>query len=187
MAKLKDRKLYKKGILKFKMSVETIPGRHPNPWQGENAFDILIQNYNKITSLFPYQKQANNDDNWYTTYSSYDVRVKNDELFYPKCAEMKMNIYFTESISADEYFEKIRETVSDKVKITKLRTYAKLNEEQILKFLRKNKESFRYEIARNLKINSTTVRAALKRLVRKEKIEIIRIDKFQRRFYQLKQ
>ena len=109
-----------KGILKFKMSVETFPGRHPNPWQGENAFDIMIQNYNKIISLFPYQKKATGEDNWYTTYSSYDVRVKNDELFYPGYAEMKMNIYFTESISADEYFEKIRQTVCDKVKIMEI-------------------------------------------------------------------
>ncbi|MBL7092482.1 M20 family metallopeptidase [candidate division KSB1 bacterium] len=93
-----------KGILKLKIKVKAKPGRHPFPWQGENAFDILIQNYNKITSLFPYQNKAADADNWYTTYSSYDVRVENDALFYPKSAEMKLNIYFTESVSADEYF-----------------------------------------------------------------------------------
>ncbi|NOY78724.1 MAG: M20 family metallopeptidase [Calditrichaeota bacterium] len=64
-----------KGILKFKLSVEAIPGRHPYPWQGENAFDILIRNYNKIIALFPDQELATDNDNWYTTYSTYDVHV----------------------------------------------------------------------------------------------------------------
>lgn len=109
-----------KGILKLKMQVTAKPGRHPFPWQGENAFDILIQNYNKITSLFPYQTKATDEDNWHTTYSSYDIKVQNDELFYPKSAEMKLNIYFTESVSVDDYFEKIRKTVCDKVKTTKI-------------------------------------------------------------------
>ncbi len=109
-----------KGILKFKMSVATKPGRHPNPWRGENAFDILVQNYENITSLFPHQKQATDEDNWYTTYSSYDVRVENEALFFPDRAEMKINIYFIEPLSADAYFEKIKKVVGDKVSITKI-------------------------------------------------------------------
>ncbi len=97
-----------KGILKFKLRAKATPGRHPYPWQGGNAFDKLIQNYNRIVALFPNQTVATDDDNWYTTFSTYDVHVENDPLFPPKLAELKMNVYFTEPYTSDEYFQRIR-------------------------------------------------------------------------------
>ncbi len=109
-----------KGILKFKLSVQATPGRHPYPWQGGNAFDELIQNYNRIVALFPNQTLATDDDNWYTTFSTYDVRVENDRQFPPKFAELKMNVYFTEPYSTEEYFRKIQSVLSPGVEMQRL-------------------------------------------------------------------
>lgn len=96
-----------KGILKFKLVINTNPGRHPYPWQGENAFDKLIKNYNNVISLFPEQNIATDEDNWYTTYSAYDIKVQNNEFYPCHHAELKMNVYFTEDFTAKEYFDKI--------------------------------------------------------------------------------
>ncbi len=109
-----------KGILKFKLSTYAKPGRHPYPWQGGNAFDHLIQNYNRVVALFPNQTVATDNDNWYTTFSSYDVRVENDPLFPPKYAELKMNIYFTESCTTEQYFQKIQKVLDPDVKLERI-------------------------------------------------------------------
>ncbi len=109
-----------KGILKFKMAVRTQPGRHPYPWQGQNAFDLLIRNYNRVVALFPEQDVATDTDNWYTTFSSYDVRVENGALSAPHYAELKMNVYFTKPWTADECFRKIQSVLDDRVELTLL-------------------------------------------------------------------
>ena len=109
-----------KGILKFRLAARATPGRHPYPWQGGNAFDHLIKNYNRIVALFPNQNIATDDDNWYTTFSSYDVVVKNDPLFPPKYAELKMNVYFTEPYSTEEYFQKIRGVLDADIEMERL-------------------------------------------------------------------
>ncbi|RLD12997.1 hypothetical protein DRI50_08070, partial [candidate division KSB1 bacterium] len=85
-----------KGILKIKLSTHSASGRHPYPWDGQNAFDLLVRDYRRIMHLFEEQKLATEDNNWYTTYSSYDIRVENEPSFAPHYAEMKINIYFTE-------------------------------------------------------------------------------------------
>ena len=77
-------------------------------------------------------------------------------------------------------------SLKNKVKINKLRTNPKVNEEKIMKLLSHKDKSYRNEIARKLKINSITIRETLKRLVQKQKIEFIGSDKFQRRFYRVK-
>ncbi len=97
-----------KGILKVRIRAKAIPGRHPYPWQGENAFDVLIRNYQNIISLFPDHWKATQEDNWYSTYSVYDVNVENNLHSPPHLAEMKMNFYFTEPVSVAELFEKIK-------------------------------------------------------------------------------
>jgi succinyl-diaminopimelate desuccinylase len=91
-----------KGILKFELEVEAEPGRHPYPWDGENAFDLFIEDYRRITKLFPESKYATDADNWHTTYSIYDVKVYNDEFYPPRKVTAKMNIYFSDDITTDE-------------------------------------------------------------------------------------
>ena len=115
-----------KGILKFKMAVRTQPGRHPYPWQGQNAFDLLIRNYNRVVALFPEQDVATDTDNWYTTFSSYDVRVENGALSAPHYAELKMNVYFTKPWTAEECFRRIRNVVDDRVELTLLSKSARV-------------------------------------------------------------
>lgn len=97
-----------KGILKIKIQVKTKSTRHHYPWSGQNAFDLLLEDYFRITSLFTNHSKATDLDNWYTTYSSYDVHVENDQLYAPHFAEMKVNIYFTENILVDQLFQKIK-------------------------------------------------------------------------------
>lgn len=102
-----------KGILKFKMRVRTKARRHPYPWEGENAFDLLISEYQKIQRIFPERDRAEETDNWYTTCSAYDIKVHNESFSAPDYAEMKINIYFTENISALRLYQKIEEMVQN--------------------------------------------------------------------------
>jgi predicted DNA-binding transcriptional regulator len=75
--------------------------------------------------------------------------------------------------------------LKNKIKITKLRTNSKDNENKILNFIKKKGKSYNYEISRELSINSTTVRDTLKRLKSKNKIKLTLVDKFQRKFYEI--
>ena len=100
-----------KGILKINLKVEANPGRHPYTWEGKNAFELLNEDYNSIISLFKDKEVATEDDNWYTTYSIYDVKVENKEQYPPHYAEAKMNFYFTENLTVNELLELIESKV----------------------------------------------------------------------------
>ena len=101
-----------KGILKLKLSVDTDPGRHPLPWNGESAFEVFVQEYEKIKQLFPSSKLATDANNWHTTYSLYDVKAENKEFYPPHHVEAKMNIYFARDISVRELFEQINSVLT---------------------------------------------------------------------------
>jgi succinyl-diaminopimelate desuccinylase len=100
-----------KGILKINLKVEATPGRHPYTWQGKNAFELLNEDYNSIISLFKNKDVATEDDNWYTTYSIYDIEFKNREQYPAHYAEAKMNFYFTEDLTVAEILELIKSKV----------------------------------------------------------------------------
>ncbi len=100
-----------KGILKFDIKVEAEPGRHPYPWDGENAFDLFVEDYRRITKLFPESKFATDADNWHTTYSIYDIKVFNDEFYPPNKVTAKMNIYFADDITSSALCKKIKDAV----------------------------------------------------------------------------
>ncbi len=100
-----------KGILKINLKVEATPGRHPYTWEGKNAFELLNEDYNSIVSLFKNKDIATNEDNWHTTYSIYDINIKNKEQYPPHSAEAKMNFYFTESLTVAEILELINSKV----------------------------------------------------------------------------
>ena len=93
------------------MKVEAEPGRHPYPWDGENAFDLFVEDYRRITKLFPESKFATDADNWHTTYSIYDIKVFNDEFYPPKKVTAKMNIYFADDITSSALCKKIKDAV----------------------------------------------------------------------------
>jgi acetylornithine deacetylase/succinyl-diaminopimelate desuccinylase-like protein len=97
-----------KGILKIKVRTKANPGRHPYPWKGPNAFDLFLEDYNKLKMIFQENKIATEEQNWHSTYSIYDVEVSNDELYSPSLVEAKINVYFTENKSTKEIFETIK-------------------------------------------------------------------------------
>lgn len=134
-----------KGILKFKLKVESISGRHTYPWNGQNAFDLLIEDYFQIISLFKDQGIATDSDNWYTTYSSYDIYVQNEPFFAPHYAEMKVNIYFAEDISSDSLFQNIKNLLKHAA-IEKLmfseRVYLEPDNKQIVQMQQKMQRHF---------------------------------------------
>ena len=126
-----------KGILKIKLIAQTTAGRHPFPWEGDNAFDRLLSVYEKIKARFPMHPQASDLNNWFTTYSAYDIQIKNNESTMPHYAEMKVNIYFTEDIAAGALFDQLTE-LCDEVQIQKLtvseRVYLPADDEHVLRF-----------------------------------------------------
>jgi succinyl-diaminopimelate desuccinylase len=97
-----------KGILKFNVTTVAHPGRHPYPWEGSNAFDLFVEDYRQLESLFPENKSATDNDNWHSTYAIYDVNVSNNEFFTPNSVSAKISVYFTEDMTTEELFEKIK-------------------------------------------------------------------------------
>lgn len=81
---------------------------------------------------------------------------------------------------------KVAINIKDKVKFTELRTNPRENESKVFQFLLIKGEGYRNEIARELKITPNTIRDTLKRLLHQNKIQLTRIDKFQRKFYKIK-
>lgn len=70
------------------------------------------------------------------------------------------------------------------VKITKLRTNPRENEKRVSNHL-KNGNNYISQIARDLKLNVNTVRDTLRRLENENKVELIEIDKFQRKIWRM--
>ena len=68
-------------------------------------------------------------------------------------------------------------------KRTSLRTNPQENEKQILIFINNKGKTFKSKISRATSINDVTVRDVLRRLVKKEKIQLIEKDRFGRKFY----
>jgi len=138
-----------KGILKIKLQVKSESGRHTYPWDGQNAFDLLMEDYSRIIALFKNQNVATYSDNWYTTYSSYDIIVKNKPMFAPHYAEMKVNIYFTEDISNDSLYQNIKSLVKN-AKIENLmsceRVYLEPDSKQITRMQQKMQYHFNQPI-----------------------------------------
>lgn len=138
-----------KGILKMKLSAHSEPGRHPYPWDGQNAFDIMALAYKAIAEMFPGHLMATNEDNWYTTFSSYDIRVENEPSFAPHYAEMKINIYFTDDLTTDELCEKIKHKVN-KVSLEKIsaseRVYLSPESAYVLRFRELMQKNFGRDI-----------------------------------------
>lgn len=101
-----------KGILKLTLSLKTTPGRHSYPWEGENAAEILINAYNRLTKLFPDFVHSTYDNNWHSTFSIAEIRAKNVLNGPVLNAEMDLVINFTENETVESLTEKIRELVS---------------------------------------------------------------------------
>ena len=78
-------------------------------------------------------------------------------------------------------------SLKERIKTTRLRTVPRRNEEKILEYLYVMGESYRNELARELKINPQTIRDTIGRLLNRDKVEFVRIDRFQRRFYRIKE
>lgn len=81
---------------------------------------------------------------------------------------------------------KVALSLKDRVKNTSLRTNPQKNEEKIIEFLNLKGESYRNEIARELKIKPPTIRDTLGRLIQQNKIEVVGVDRFKRKFYRIK-
>ncbi|MBI1935614.1 hypothetical protein HYS31_04175 [Candidatus Woesearchaeota archaeon] len=81
---------------------------------------------------------------------------------------------------------KVAINIKNQVKFTELRTNPRENEHKVFQFLLMKGESYRNEIARELKITPNTIRDTLKRLSNRNKIQLISVDKFQRKYYKVK-
>ena len=138
-----------KGILKFEMEVDANPGRHPYPWNGKNAFDLLMEDYQRITSLFPNNNTATENNNWHSTYSIYDIEVDNKEFYPAHKASAKINIYFADEYSVSELLLKIKH-LTENVSIKKItgseRVFLDPNQDKVLQLQQIMQKNFDEDI-----------------------------------------
>ncbi|MFH1439012.1 MAG: LAGLIDADG family homing endonuclease [Candidatus Woesearchaeota archaeon] len=76
--------------------------------------------------------------------------------------------------------------LKDRVIISKLRTKPKENEARIIELLTTNGINYRNQISRELNIDSNTVKDTIRRLIKKNLIEYIGRDRFNKRYYSIK-
>jgi acetylornithine deacetylase/succinyl-diaminopimelate desuccinylase-like protein len=112
-----------------------------------------MEDYFRIISIFENHGRATDSDNWYTTYSSYDVCVKNKPMFAPHYAEMKVNIYFTEDILTDHLYQKIKNTLKH-TKMEKLMYAERVYLEPDNKYIISLQEKMQYHFDRPIIIRS---------------------------------
>ena len=175
--------LNKKNITKFlkigfaleshqKRLEKVIENFKPRAWEITLVKILDIKNkffrVEEVNELFDYLGE-------WTIYSRLRKLTKRNYL-----SRNKKGYYLT-----PEGFEKAL-SLKDKTKIIRLRTKPEDNENQVLSHLRENKTSYRNKIARELKISPMTVRDTLKRLLSKDEIKLIKVDRFQRKFYDIK-
>ena len=109
------------------------------------------------------------------------IRFRLDLLARKGYLQKEEQVY---SLTEEGY--KVASFLENKIKITRLRTDPRENEERIVKFIDFKGSSYRNEIARELKIDSSTIHDALIRLINNKKVKFIGTDKFQRKFYEVR-
>lgn len=127
-----------KGIIRAEFSYNGKPGASNRPWDGESAFDPLVNVHTVLTEMFPDTKKATAEDNWYSTFTVREftaIAGKNENIH---TAKYVISIYFTEDTSAEEILAAIQSRIPSSVQIEvpliAPRVYIEPDQEEIVHF-----------------------------------------------------
>lgn len=103
-----------KGILLLELIAEGNSSHAARPWLGENAFDLLIKDYQNLKQLFP----SNPDGGWKRTMVLSHCRAGNGSTnMVPGRASCILDIRYTENDDPEELLSVIREVAQARVEV----------------------------------------------------------------------
>ena len=95
-----------KGVLTVSMKASGTACHGAEPWKGENAIDKLVDGYARVRELFPPVRPA---DEWRNTMIAATIGAGTVHNRVPDEAEMVLNIRYTETTTADELLERLKQ------------------------------------------------------------------------------
>lgn len=103
-----------KGILALDLTANGKSAHAARPWLGRSAFDILVEDYLKIKTLF----SENSPDNWHRTAVLANCHCGNGATnVVPERAAATLNIRYTENDNPNELLAEIRELCTSEVSL----------------------------------------------------------------------
>lgn len=100
-----------KGILDIKLTATGKSAHGARPWLGDNAIDILFEDYARIRELFPDM----GGDHWHRTANFGKIRAGQSTNQVPQTAQGWFNIRFTEADDPNALLEEVRNNVRSTV------------------------------------------------------------------------
>lgn len=103
-----------KGILRLQLEATGCSAHAARPWLGENAFDILMQDYTAVQSLFTEE----NPGHWNKTVTLTKCVAGNGSVnMVPGTAQAVLDVRYTESDEPDELIAAIKDITISRVSI----------------------------------------------------------------------
>ncbi|MFW2365835.1 MAG: M20 family metallopeptidase [Desulforhopalus sp.] len=97
-----------KGVISLELNAMGIAAHAARPWLGKSAFDILLEDYTRISTLFP----AASDDPWHRTMVLTKCKAGNGSSnIVPAKASAMLDIRYTENDDADFLVSQIESMV----------------------------------------------------------------------------
>lgn len=103
-----------KGILHLVLRAHGKAAHASRPWLGQNAFDLLVDDYRRLQQLF----RQETDDHWHRTLVLSNCHSgSGSRNIVPDSAEATLDIRFTEEDDPDQLLNAILKTVSCEVEV----------------------------------------------------------------------
>lgn len=103
-----------KGIMSLTLTARGKAAHAARPWLGENAFDILTEDYLRLKKLFA----AETADHWHPTLVLSNCRAGNGSTnAVPATATATLDIRYTENDDPDRLLQLIRESVRSEIAV----------------------------------------------------------------------
>jgi len=93
-----------KGILKLKLTAKGRAAHASRPWLGDNAIDMLIDDYMRIKPLFDLQRS----DHWHRTLNFSILQAGRSHNQVPELAEAYFDVRYTEEDVVDDLVARMR-------------------------------------------------------------------------------
>ena len=100
-----------KGVIRLHLETTGKPAHAARPWLGQNAFDLLVDDYMAVKALF----SRETSDHWHKTVALTQCEAGNGSVNIVACpAKATLDIRYTEQDNPDEIVESIQKVVGGK-------------------------------------------------------------------------